>query len=271
MNRTIRVDDRVDAYESLHPAEWAERVFKSVPVTSVYRNPLLDLLMSWRSTGYVAAFPAASARMCESTLQGYVREGKPNGSVIEFGENILQSVVQQVPELTHDLCLQEKLLKALVNSALRLVEGRDRVGQTATIDEFWPQFLADPAFQMTVWSSQRLAYVSFYNAYEAFLVECAKLASSETSLRTQSQEFKTVLRNSFARDVYDSCWSSLDISVAREIRHSLSHAGGRLTEKLLRMKHQVLVEDGCLQILPDDNKALLHCLRKGVDSLVESI
>ncbi|HTU19459.1 MAG TPA: hypothetical protein VMG10_15470 [Gemmataceae bacterium] len=137
-------------------------------------------------------------------------------------------------------------------------------------EPIWGDFLKQDALAMSVWSSQRVSYVAFYNAYEAFLVDCAKLALGVGHLRPTDKDFKQALRSGFGKDISTPCWSHHEINNARLVRHALSHADGRETTDLKRQRHGVKVLDGKLQIVPHDNHNLLRLLRTGVEALVDA-
>ena len=136
------------------------------------------------------------------------------------------------------------------------------------LEPIWNEFLTQPAFQMSVWSSQRVSYVAFYNAYEAFLVDCAKLALGVGQLRTNDKEFKEALRTGFSKDISIPCWTHNEMNVAKLVRHALSHANGRETADLKKQKHGIRLEKDVLQIVPHDNHKLLKRLRCGVEAVV---
>lgn len=58
----------------------------------------------------------------------------------------------------------------------------------------WNEFLNDPPFHLSLLGSQRVAYVAFYNAYEAFLIiDCLKFGKGLLRLRTTDSRNSTTL------------------------------------------------------------------------------
>ena len=151
-------------------------------------------------------------------------------------------------------------------------EFRDRAAKAKTdfpIEPIWAEFMNDTAFRLSLWSSQRIAFVAFYNAYEVFLVDCLKMATGLTSLRTQMEEFRKGLRNALRDDIADPCWFHPEINIARLVRHALSHNGGRQTSHLQKQKHGIKLIGEELQIVPEDNHRMLRRLRKAVEKVIE--
>ena len=228
----------------------------------------MDLLLGWRTTAYTAAMPATAIKVAQSTTLGYAKYVSPDGMVVAFAESILAKVSRKIPELVDDRRLREDLMKELVTVADEYRAAHSAVTPQMPIEPIWHQFLEQDAFRLSVWSSQRITYVAFYNAYEAFFVDCAKLALGATHLRTNDQAFKDALRTGFCKDISTPCWSHHELNNARLVRHALSHADGRETADLKKQKHGVKILDGKLQIVPHDNHKLLRRLRTAVEALV---
>jgi hypothetical protein len=268
--REIWIDNRMGQYEGYIPDDWAPKAFGPVKTGSALDNLLLDLLLGWRTTAYTAAMPATAIKVAQSTTLGYAKYVSPDGMVVAFAESILAKVSRKIPELVDDRRLRGNLMKELVTVADEYRAAHSAVTPEMPIEPIWQEFLEQDAFRLSVWSSQRVSYVAFYNAYEAFLVDCAKLALGTTSLRATSDEFKEALRTGFSKNIFTPCWSHHELNNARLVRHALSHADGRETADLKKQRHRVKVLDGKLQIVPHDNHNLLRRLRASVEAIVDA-
>ena len=87
--------------------------------------------------------------------------------------------------------------------------------------------------------------------------------------RTSDRDFNQRLRSAFGDDVARQCWLNGDIAIVRDVRHALSHAGGRVTKRLENKKHGIKVLNGQLHIVPEDNRRTIKTLRPGVKALVD--
>ena len=100
-----------------------------------------------------------------------------------------------MPELVENSSLRARLVAELATIAAEFRDRAAAVKHDYPVEPIWAQFMSDTAFRISLWSSQRVAYVAFFNAYEAFLVDCVKRATGASSLRTQSDDFKKGLRH----------------------------------------------------------------------------
>ena len=266
--REIHFDNRMESYEGYVPDGWSAETFGPVKPGSTLDHFLVDLLLAWRTTAYTASMPGTAIKVAQATTLGYAKFVSPDGSIVTFAENILAKVSRKVPELVEDRQLRAQLMTELVTVADEFRANRAKVEPEMPLDPIWNDFLTQDAFAMSVWSSQRVAYVAFYNAYEAFLVNCAKVVLGVPQLRATDKAFLEALRTAFGENLSGPCWTHHEIHIGREVRHSLSHANGRETEKLKKHKHGIKLLGGVLQVVPHDNHNLLRRLRAGVEALV---
>jgi hypothetical protein len=267
--RNIYIDNRMGQYQGYIPDDWAPKAFGPVKKGSALDNLLVDLLLGWRTTAYTASMPATAIKVALATTLGYAKYVSPDGMIVTYSEAIVAKVSRKIPELVEDRRLREALLKELVTTADEFRATHPPTTPEIPIEPIWADFLKQDAFAMSVWSSQRVTYVAFYNAYEAFLVDCAKLALGVSRLRV-GKEFNEALRSAFGKDISTPCWSHHEINNARLVRHALSHADGSETADLKKQRHGVKVLNGKLQIVPHDNHNLLRRLRTGVEALVDA-
>ena len=268
--RTMFVDKRFESYDKYVPDEWTAGFFKNVAEKSTLDQLLIDFVLAWRTTAYVASMPGTYIKTIQASTLGYVRYTSPDSSLISFGEKVMAEVSAEVPELVENSALRSGILAALVSSADAFQSRRKKAMAEVDmpIQQLWEGFLKQDAFYMTVSATQRVAYVAFYNAYEAFLVACIRQVLNVTQLRAIDPKFMEGLRTAFGVDLSGPCWGSREIAIGREVRHALSHAGGRETEKVKKLNPGIEIKDGVLQIVPDDNKKLIAALRRAVDALV---
>lgn len=263
-------DSRLESYRDYLTTESAKNLADSVGRDSVLGDKLIHLIGEWRSATYVAAFPAHSARMVESALIAFASSGSEDDSVLGFGEAAITKLSQRVPDLVSEPSLRRQLLRELVNTAKDFLEAKSRVSPERYIGSMWNELQKHHVLQMAICAAQRFAYISCYNAYEAFVVDCVATASGISSIRSSTDEFKGLLKSTFSRDIQQPCWTNSKITACREIRNSLVHKGGKPTNKLLRMKHEVLVHEGRLQVWPHDVKHLLRVLTDGGKHFVDA-
>jgi len=194
----------------------------------------------------------------------------PYATALSWVDAIMVRLSRRVPDLVENRQLRAKLVSEIATLATDFRDVKEKVQTSHPIEPMWQMMLDDPAFRLSLWSSQRVAYQVFWNAYEEFLVRCARQASGRSNLRCTADEFKSALRTTFGtgKDILGPCWTCQEIYTIREVRHVLSHAGGRVTERMVKLNHGVEIVGDVLQILPDDNHRMLARLRAAVDVLV---
>ncbi len=264
----IYIDKRIGLYTDYVPDDWAPKAFGPVKSGSALDHLLMDLLLAWRTTAYTASMPATAIKVVQASTLGYAKFVSPDSSIVAFADAVLAKVSRKVPELVEDRGLRARLMSEIVTVGDEFRAQRAAATPEMPIEPIWEDFLTQDAFALSVWSSQRVSYVAFYNAYEAFLVDCAKQALGNSQLRSSQKAFLEALRAAFASDLSGPCWNHREIHIGREVRHSLSHAGGRETEKLKKQRHGIKLMDGVLQIVPQDNHNLLRRLRAAVEALI---
>lgn len=267
---TIFVDDRKELYQPLMASEWAEKTLDARTATPRISRLVGDFLVDWRSISMTAAMPATIVDLVISFAQGYTNSHTPDSSIVKYGQHALHGLRLVVPELTADPVLQRKIQEHLVDLLFKMRDVEENVQLEYPADELWRGYLTVPQFQMMLWSSQRVAFSAYYNAYENLLVRFAKTAAGLDSLRvTNKSEFNKCLREQFGDDGRDKCWTNDKVNLFRVVRHSLSHAGGRLTDDLAKLKHGLHLIDGKIQITPVENHAVVRTLQSCVDVLIE--
>jgi hypothetical protein len=268
-DRQIYTDPDINAYQGYMPDDWGEKVIGPIPEGTVLERLLLDLAVSWRSASYTAQMPATSIRAMHAAALGRSKFVSPDSSIVGYSDAILAQLSRRVPELVENRRLRSTLCEELVRIA---AEFRDRAAAAKKdypVEPIWAEFMNDVAFRISLWASQRVAYVAFYNAYEAFLVDCLKVGTGRSQLRsTDKKVFNEVLRTGLSTDISGPCWHQHEINIARLVRHALSHNGGRETEDLKKHKHGVMVIGEQLQILPEDNHRMLRRLRSAVEEVI---
>lgn len=269
LSRNLLFDERIEPYQGYIPEGWMAKVSEKVKQNSVLDHLLMDLSLSWRTTSYTASMPAVVVKSVQSSTVGYAGHISPDSTIVQFTDAVLKKLSRKLPELIDDRTFRSRMASELAILADEVRTCQAAIKVEVPIEPMWKDFLKEHVFVMSLWSSQRVSYVAFYNAYEAFLIDCLKQLLGSTSLRTNHKEFLNALRTGFGADISIPCWTDSRIDVIRNVRHALSHAGGRVTADLKKQKHGIRLLDGTLQIFPEDNHQLLRRLRAGVDSLVE--
>jgi hypothetical protein len=265
----ISTDPDIKAYQDYIPEDWGKNTIGPLPEGTVLERLVLDLGLSWRCTSYTAQMPATSIKAMHAAAVGRGKFVSPDSSIVAYSDRILAKLSRQVPELVENSALRARIQAALVTVTAEFRDEAAAVKEDYPVEPIWADFMQDTFFRLSLWGSQRVAYVAFYNAYEAFLVECLKVGKGVSRLRsTDKAAFNDALRTALSRDMTSPCWSHHEINIARLVRHALSHNGGRVTEHLKKQKHGVELVGDMLQIMPPHIHRMLRQLRNAVEKVI---
>lgn len=267
--RHIYIVAEITSYEGYLPDDWGQRTIEPIPEGTVLKRLLLDLAMSWRSISYIAQMPVTSIRAMHAAALGRTQFVSPDSSIVAFSEQIIGELARRVPALVENSTLRGRLLGELATISAEFRDRASAVKSEYPIGLMWADFMNDVPFRFSLWASQRHAFVAFYNAYEAFVVDCLKIGTGHPRLRsTDKKAFNEALRSGLGRDISAPCWSHHEINNARLVRHALSHNGGRETEGLKKQRHGIKLIGEELQIVPEDNHRMLRRLRSAVEEVI---
>jgi hypothetical protein len=267
--RTVRVDTRFDAYRNFLSDDWGERVLAIAAPAAKLSELTLDVMIEWRAAAYTMSLPASILDHVKAYHDSYVNTGEINTTFLRLAETIPTILARRVPELTSKPRLIRRLQEETVKIGAEFEAARRGGSVQFPLEDTWNAYVEHHVYQLSLWGSQRIAYVSIYNSYENFLVRAVSIAQATDRCRTTDKDFKERLAASFGDKLLATCWTSNALNVVRLARHSLSHAGGRLTDKLARQQHGFVVADGRIQVMPDNTKALFALLKDCVYLLAE--
>jgi len=124
---------------------------------------------------------------------------------------------------------------------------------------------------LALWGSQRIGYGSIYHAYEDFVRQSVAVAKGKPGYG--GRRIHTLFRDMalhFGKRVADDRLASRHVREARLVRNALAHHGGKETAQLKALGHHLAVEQGMLQIMASDTRALLDLLQRRAYRLVEA-
>lgn len=269
--RKVYVHTTPDSYRNFLSDDWAARIDALTSPAPKLSALVLDVVLDWRAAAYAVSLPAMLPEQVKGYHDSFVNSGEINTTLLRLAEGICRKLVRRIPELTSDPALIRRLQTEIVNLGSDLEMAKSGTEIELPLDELWQEYIKLPAFYLGLWGSQRIGYVSIYNAYDNFVVEMVKLALSPPRCRSSEDGFKKLFADAFGEPLKAKCWTDSRLNIARVARHALSHAAGRVTKELddLRPKHSFVVEDGRIQITPDDTKHLYSLLKDCVYALAE--
>ncbi|WP_372721646.1 hypothetical protein [Novipirellula sp.] len=137
-------------------------------------------------------------------------------------------------------------------------------------ENIWQQYLSLHPFHVGLHGTMRLVYLAVYGAYENFLVRSLSIAHNGKPIRVTSSDFKKDFRDKLGV-LIDDAWFAEDIRIARLVRHSLMHAGGRVTDDLRRCKIPLVVHNDFLNVFPEHVFALYNALKVPALAVMQAV
>jgi hypothetical protein len=248
--KAIVIDQRLDSYVGFLQSDFASHVFDAADRATQIKHFALHLMADWRSISYAVAFPALSPASVERFHIGMLSAGPLDYSLLDLLESLLLRLNERIPSLTSDQQLRDAIkaeLTHFINELAPLTTERDKHISAHAI---WNQLIDQHSMPMGIHAIMRLSYTGLFGTYEEFLVRCTRILSGNAKVRSTSGCFQSILERAYGHDKAKLCWSSTKLSIIREIRNRLVHAGGKAKEGDSALASMVHIEDGYMHVFP---------------------
>jgi hypothetical protein len=249
---------------------WAKRIDALVPRQSRLKPVVFDLTADLRAVTITASMPNQMVSGLSAFASGYVNEKNeptPTYRIADAMTRRLALKLQQRLNLTPDEMTEIRGACLEIQSEISKVHDAT---VEFTPDDVWARYMEAKGFQFGLWGTQRICFVATYNAYDNFLTRCVAIALKQPTFRRKRDDvFAKAIEDHFGAEALDLCWRCSAVAVPREVRHALSHCGGRETDKLRSLAHDFPVENGVLQVMAGHNKKLLRLIEARATYLVE--
>ena len=260
MGRRIMIDTRQEAYGTFFSDDFAHHAFAASQSAPRLKAPNFDLVADWRSASYVGALPASIPGGLKRFHDAFVNARITGAGILRYSDVILVKLSHEMPDLVADPGLQQRFREKIVALSYEIAAVNGSVKQELDGEAVWQQYLEVPPFQMGLHGTMRLVYLAVYGAYENFLVRSLSIAHDGKRVRVTDRDFNRDFR-AVLGDLIDDAWLSEEIRTARLVRHSMVHAGGRMTDQLRRCKVPVNVQDDYLNVFPEHIASLYNALK----------
>jgi hypothetical protein len=267
--KSIMFDQRQGEYGPFFVDDFAVEALGASRDVESLRRITFDLVADWRSASYAGALPSLIPMSIKSFHDGFVNSKQSASGVLKFSEAILAKLSREITDLTCDPALQRSIQTRLIQISSDIIEIDASLEQVLDQEIVWQQFLALHPFVLGLHATMRQTYLSVYGAYENFVVRLLALARPGERIRVTNKEFKSLFRASFG-DMVETVWFEPSIHAARLVRHSLMHAGGRVTKDLRSIQIPVVEHDDHLHVYPGHIRTLYQKLKVPALELISS-
>lgn len=258
----IEIDPHLDDYKHLLSTEWCKTFSDSLRTAPSIEDAGTRLIFQWRAITRVADFPATAMHIFSSFAEGVVRRQPLADAAQPIAEAFSESFCKRAPKLARQPLFRGALQHATNDTKAKLERCLDAALSTSTPDEAWHMFVADKAFRFRVWASLQTAAVAAYNAYESFLGE-------PLPPQTGREGFDDRVKKHYGGAMHNRLLSKQEITVARLLRHAISHNQGRCTTQLNAVNHRLAVHDGLVSVFPGDIRRFITAMGAAAAEVVE--
>jgi hypothetical protein len=269
MERRLVIDQRQDAYGTFFTDDFGRRAFAASDLSPIISEPIFDLVADWRSASYVGALPASIPGSIKNFHDGFIKTESSVTDILGFADVIMIKLSRELPELIDNQQLRRELHQKIVAISSEVMEAKASANQELDGNFVWEQYLALFPFKLGLHGTMRLVYLAVYSAYENFVVRCLSIAHGGKPIRVTNRDFDAQLKHAFG-ELANDAWFAPDIHIARLVRHSFMHAGGRITKELRNRKIPLEAQDGCLHVYPEHISKLYNVLKVPAFAIMEA-
>lgn len=252
LRQHIVYDDRLESYKTFFNHQWI-RDFDPIVVGTPLEEPVFALSVSWRAAANAHVMPWLMMEGMRGLWNSF-------GKNQTYSSRITAALAQMLPGKVNLRNMARQQLSDAVYEISRQVQAISDSPETDwDVDLCWRTMLnATYEFQVGIWGTQRQCFGSIYYAYEHFMCAVmAKVKGPDPYRMPNYNKFIGDAKTVLPADVVDECISHKIVDAARRVRHALCHNGGKVTKDLSGIKHGVRIEDGFLQLMPDNNRKLI--------------
>lgn len=265
----VRIDDNLDSYRSFFDHDWAKQIDALVRGTKL-EGPVFTLGMTWKSVANTHFMPWLLVVSLIRQLDGFMETNPAMAATVikDIRANLLHAVEDCLSrEARRRLTAAINTLSAAAVLAQHDVKGAVRARLSPEVH--WNELLKNPEFKFSIWGSQRICYGALYHAFEYFARQCVAIGSGQSDEWRLPGNIVEAAKRLYGPEFVDKCLGDRAVTIARFVRNALAHQGGRVTSELEGIGHGMVVEDGEIQIMPDNTAALYNVLKTKAFDLAE--
>lgn len=249
-------DIRLESYKSFFDSDWVDG-FLEVSDKTQLGQICYDLGREWEGTSFVYMMPWLIIHSLENYHNGFWRDEPklPQEFLRQFIDHVaMHGVIRNMAKKT--LMLEARKLE------IKLIELLATKRPVFDSETAWNAFIQEKIFAHALTHQQGMAYGSVYYAYENFLQRCIEVKRSAPDYRAKNpRQLSKDFAQEFSAVLEAECVSDSGVEIARLVRNSLAHNGGRPSADLLKHNHGFKEVDSRLVIMPEHVKALFNMLK----------
>lgn len=268
---TIYIDSQLDSYKNYLDDERIGNIANQLNKDSVLGKHFFILLMELRGIACNASFPYIITEVSNFIYNTYIPTINPRNTLLDFASAIMTRLSKEIPQLTKRNRISRKIKDRLIVMSQDYLD-MDKKLQLVNHNDIWENFIntRNYVFRHTVWSNQRVSYLSAFSAYDNFIVKIVKDKLKLDKYRRTNNDFNKDIKRIFGEETGKIVWNDGELLVLRKIRNSLAHEGGKTSDPLtlMELKQECVLKDDVIQITPKDIKRLFSAITSAVEAIV---
>jgi len=209
---------------------------------------------------------------------------------VSYSDKVIQGLVGKIEaRMQYSLNFdQRRKLKSVVAKIEEDAHQAIKAARSATpfdTSGYWDYLTHASEFQFCILGIQRINYGSLFFAYEDFLANVIR--TKEPTYSSKKTPIKDAFTTQFGDQLANYCWNHEEVDLARLVRNALAHNGGRFGKDLRKYQPRFTdvtgisappiqgelfnLEDGKIQITPDNTKYLFGVLKECVSEIVKCL
>jgi len=279
-DRTLRIALTPGAYQDFFDEDWKQLLIRRTKETKL-DDPVSDLIVSWDGIGHSFGLPFMIVRSVHKMRHRMYNHKDPLRVADKIADWIGNQIAQDQPSIAGSK------IKDAAKRAAKKYRDQNPEKITRTFEETWAECLERPDFPRVLWSIQRLCYGSMHHSYENYVRHAVQIAKNNDKYEATGKAFWNDVASLVGEGTAFECLGAPtsdsetiadEVTLARLVRNSLAHNGGRLSKALKRQKVLygdsfpfALDEQDRLQISPIDVRSLFQLLSHRVDVFTDAI
>jgi hypothetical protein len=281
--RTIRLDDRIQKYKSFIDYDWAKSLADRVRGTNL-ESPVLSLLFALKATANSFAMPYFMMNIMTAFEEGFLqgRESMPEEKLRLLAEALPMRMAQK-----HGLPFErQRQFSSMIDEILHETREAAKALKGTDINKLFSSIIKGPGgaeLQLGVVGLCQICFGATFHAYEHFLTECIRWAKADASFKVFKFSMLTKeVKNAFGEEVTNFCLTHDQVQIARAVRNSLAHNGGKYTsgifgnatpedtERMTQKLHEeYFVENDEIRVIAQNNIDLFELVKDRVSFMID--
>lgn len=272
---SFEIDPFLEHYRTFFGHEWCRDVAEMVQGTKL-ENPLMTLVINWRAAANTHTMPWFFIHSLHHFWHGAVKHQSLPLHAIKALVDGIPNEMRRKPSnmMRQDIAQAVRVIAAKVEEAWK-----NEPDPEMEPEALWQDYIhqtSNVEFQAAIWGSQRLVFGALFFAFEHFVTRLVgiglgkdedKYSPNWDALISDAEKLFDPVDQTLVSTYLDSDF----LTITRLARHCLAHRAGKMSGKLAKFNHGLLVDkNGIIQITPSYNQQCIRQLENRLTAVIEA-